>query len=94
MERYPESDTTTFTPPDDIEQDVKLRDPVGAAPGIPRVRHTANQVWTCRRCGYHPNIDNVSPFCLSCGCDFYGNPGTIHEAEDKPPRAGLRIDGR
>lgn len=90
-----DEDTTTFTAPDLIYQDKELRDPAGPLPGgIPAVhKPTRNEPWYCRVCHYL-NVDSVSPFCISCGRDSLGQDGQPHPAEDKPPRAGLRSDGR
>lgn len=54
------------------------RAPLGPnAPGLSKIRHKTTDVWECRVCGYKPNIDKRSKFCLNCGRDFWGNPGTI-----------------
>jgi hypothetical protein len=61
--------------------------------GLEKIPHSKTDVWTCRTCGYSPNVDSRSPFCLSCGRDFWGNPGQIPPKEEKDPRAGIREDG-
>lgn len=33
--------------------------------------------WRCRVCEYWPNLDSQSRFCVNCGRDYFGNPGTI-----------------
>jgi hypothetical protein len=45
--------------------------------GMSRFRHNENDVWRCRVCGYWPNVDKRSKFCISCGRDYWGNEGTI-----------------
>lgn len=46
-------------------------------PALSKLRHGEMDVWRCRVCGYSPNIDKRSEFCVSCGRDYWGNPGTI-----------------
>lgn len=58
----------------------KGRAPLGPNhPALPPIRHKRSEVWECRVCGYKPNIDKQSKFCLNCGRDFWGNPGSIPE---------------
>lgn len=46
-------------------------------PGVlPRIKKPRGP-WECRVCGYKPNLDRISPNCINCGRDFWGNPGTI-----------------
>ena len=44
---------------------------------LPTLRRDPNAAWRCRVCGYSPNIDKRSKFCISCGRDYWGNPGKI-----------------
>lgn len=53
-------------------------------PLLPRIRHRPTDVWKCRVCGYGPNVDLRSEFCVSCGRDYYGNPGTIPDDVGDP----------
>lgn len=50
-------------------------------PNVPgllrRIKHHSETTWECRVCRYKPNVDKRSKFCLNCGRDFWGNPGTI-----------------
>ena len=52
--------------------------------GLSKFRHRATDVWRCRVCGYWPNVDKRSEFCVSCGRDYWGNPGTIPDDVGDP----------
>lgn len=51
--------------------------------GLPHISHREGETWTCRVCKYRPNLDTVSPQCVGCGRDFWGNPG------ERPANADL-----
>lgn len=58
----------------------------GNHPALQRITKPPG-TWKCRTCGYGP-LDNETKYCVSCGRDWYGNPGRI--PTDKPYRPGLR----
>jgi ribosomal protein L37AE/L43A len=84
-------DTTTFDP-SLVEQpdEPKEADPLGAFPGLPRVR--ATQVWECRHCHFKP-VDEKTGICYNCGRNFAGEFVEVPTANEKPARAQVRSDG-
>jgi len=44
--------------------------------------------WTCRVCKFGP-IDKKHKNCVSCGRDWFGNPGVIPDQEISTPRGRL-----
>lgn len=59
----------------------------GNRPGIDRITG-AKGAWYCRVCHFGP-IDKSSKFCVSCGRDWYGNPGVIPDTDIPTPRGRL-----
>ncbi len=55
--------------------------------GLPVIRHSPSDTWRCRVCGYGPNVDRISPLCVGCGRDFWGNPGERPDFADKVQHA-------
>lgn len=55
----------------------------GDHPALPS--HRKPKTWRCRVCGYYP-LDKKEKFCVSCGRDWYGNPGIIPHADRSSPR--------
>lgn len=71
---------------DDLRVDTHI-ERTGEHPALPRIpRHSS---WTCRVCGYKP-LDRNQRFCLSCGRDYWGNPGVDPATLDKPARPQVR----
>lgn len=62
--------------------------PHGDHPALPKLRKPKN-IWHCRVCGYGP-LDKDTEFCVNCGRDWWGAPGSIPKVDSKPARAGLR----
>lgn len=55
--------------------------------------HNSHVAWRCLYCGYTPNLDTVSKFCLQCGRDRNGVPGTLPDMSLVPKdRPQLRRD--
>lgn len=73
----------------DIEPDKvdEYAEHTGNAPGITPITGPKT-TWKCRVCkfGY---IDRATKVCVSCGRDWYGNPGTIPDADISTPRGRL-----
>ena len=61
---------------DDIKSPNEVRLPDGP------IRHASSDVWVCRVCSYNRNVDRRSSFCVQCGRDFWGNPGTVPDRQE------------
>lgn len=55
---------------------------------IPRLHRKPRGPWTCRTCKFGP-IDKDSRYCVSCGRDWWGNPGVIPDTDIPTPRGRL-----
>ena len=69
-------DDDDFGPSKDITNPNQVALPDGKIP------HSKRDPWVCRVCSYKYNVDARSPYCVQCGRDFWGNPGTIPDRQE------------